>query len=45
VLSGNKTRINQPPQQTRPTQQLKKIEIEVAVCFLKILFDVDPKSI
>jgi len=36
---------NPPQQQARTTQQLKKIEIEVAICFLKIMYDVDPKAI
>jgi hypothetical protein len=45
VLSGNRGKAGQPAQQVRPNQQLKKIEIEVAICFLKILYDIDPKCI
>ena len=38
-----------PPSGTQPmrstTPSMKRIDIEVAICFLKILYDLDPKTI
>lgn len=45
VFNSNKGRVNPQPQPVRSNQPTKKIEIEVAICFLKIMFDVDPKSV
>lgn len=45
MLSGNRGKTGAQTPQVRPNQNLKKIEIEVAVCFLKILYDVDPRCI
>lgn len=45
MLSGNRGKTGAQTPQVRPNQNLKKIEIEVAICFLKILYDVDPRCI
>lgn len=43
-LFSTKNRAGQTQPQ-RPNQQMKKIDIEVSICFLKILYDIDPKVI
>ena len=44
IISSSKGRTG-APQPARTGQQLKKIDIEVAICFLKILYDIDHKTI
>lgn len=44
ILSSSKTKAG-AAQPQRTGQQMKKIDIEVAICFLKILYDIDPKAV
>lgn len=44
IISSTKSRVG-GSQPTRPSQQMKKIDIEVSICFLKILYDIDPKAV